>query len=259
MPSPARRLVSRAGPLGGVRMPGVCVSLLARTLPELEAEAAQLLAQGPDLIEWRADFFDAVADEAAVLVAAVRLRLLLGATPLLFTLRSLREGGRDTGLGEARASALIASVGATGDAAFVDVEMACQVGQLRGIQAACRPSDTRVILSSHDFSATPPAEELLARFRHAAALGADVAKVAVMPRCAGDVLVLLDATERAARELSIPLVSMAMGPLGLVTRVFGSRFGSGLTFASGAVASAPGQIPLAELLPMLETLRRYGG
>ena len=80
-----------------------------------------------------------------------------------------------------------------------------------------------------------------------------------MPRCAGDVLVLLDATERAARELSIPLVSMAMGPLGLVTRVFGSRFGSGLTFASGAVASAPGQIPLAELLPMLETLRRYGG
>ena len=45
---------------------------------------------------------------------------------------------------------------------------------------------------------------------------------------------------------------MAMGPLGLVTRAFGHLLGSSLSFAAGVSASAPGQIPVADLRSLFD-------
>jgi 3-dehydroquinate dehydratase-1 len=90
------------------------------------------------------------------------------------------------------------------------------------------------------------------------ALGADVAKIAVMPQRAEDVLALLDATLRAARELPIPVAGMSMGGLGAASRLCGGVFGSALTFAVAGAPSAPGQMPVGEVRAALETLRRAG-
>jgi 3-dehydroquinate dehydratase-1 len=49
---------------------------------------------------------------------------------------------------------------------------------------------------------------------------------------------------------------MAMGPLGALSRVAGGEFGSALTFAMGRDASAPGQLPIADLRVALDALRR---
>ena len=51
-------------------------------------------------------------------------------------------------------------------------------------------------------------------------LGADLPKLAVMPRCPGDVLALLSATLRASAQIG-PVITMAMGSLGKVSRVCG--------------------------------------
>jgi 3-dehydroquinate dehydratase I len=112
------------------------------------------------------------------------------------------------------------------------------------------------VLSFHDFNATPTAEALLAHFAQAQSLGADVAKVAVMPRSTDDVLTLLSATERASRSLSIPVVSMSMGPLGAVTRACGWTFGSAMTFAVGEGSSAPGQMPIEDIRQAIDILQR---
>ena len=57
--------------------------------------------------------------------------------------------------------------------------------------------------------------------------GADIAKLAVMPRCAADAARLLEATARAAdARPDTPLITMSMGPLGAVTRFCGGAFGS---------------------------------
>jgi 3-dehydroquinate dehydratase-1 len=114
------------------------------------------------------------------------------------------------------------------------------------------------VLSFHDFQRTPPLQELLARFRQAKDLGADVGKLAVMPRSKADVLVLLQATLQASEMLDIPVAGMAMGALGAVSRVCGGVFGSALTFAVGQAASAPGQIPIDELRAALAVLRSAG-
>ena len=52
-------------------------------------------------------------------------------------------------------------------------------------------------------------------------LGADIAKIAVMPRCPEDVLTLLTATVTARRQLTCPVVTMAMAGTGLISRVWG--------------------------------------
>jgi 3-dehydroquinate dehydratase I len=80
-----------------------------------------------------------------------------------------------------------------------------------------------------------------------------------MPRAMDDVLTLLAATLAASGALRIPVISMAMGGAGAVTRLAGGLFGSALSFAVGEQASAPGQWPIEELETALALLRKAGG
>jgi 3-dehydroquinate dehydratase-1 len=47
--------------------------------------------------------------------------------------------------------------------------------------------------------------------------------------------------------VEVPMVTIAMGPEGKITRLAGGLFGSDITFAVGRESSAPGQIPINEL------------
>lgn len=255
---PARALRTRLGPLAGGRLPAVCVPLLGASVAELEAEAREAVAAGADALEWRIDAFPDVAVPGAAAAALGQLRASLAGVPLIATLRSAREGGRDRGLDDRQALAIVEAIAGCGMADFVDVEIAAGEAAVAAVRAAAGQAGTQLIGSSHDFAGTPPEPEILARFRRAAELGVDVAKVAVMPAGARDVLALLSATETASRELAIPLISMAMGQAGLVSRVFGATFGSALTFAAGRQASAPGQLPAAELVRILDRVGRRG-
>ena len=67
---------------------------------------------------------------------------------------------------------------------------------------------------------------------------------------------LLSATLEASQKLDIPLVSMSMGAYGSVTRLFGSAFGSAMTFAIGAGSSAPGQVSIEDLSTVLGIVRK---
>ena len=236
----------------------VCAPLVARSREALLAEAAAVAAKGPDLLEWRVDFFGDIADSAAVAEVASQIRQLSG-LPLLFTRRSAREGGEPIPLDEDGVLALYLAVCSAGAADFVDTEMGNDAGQVAALRLASRDAGIGLFLSFHDFQATPPQDVLLQRFMQAQQLGADVAKVAVMPRSMDDVLVLLGATWQASRQLEIPVVSMSMGGLGALTRLCGSAFGSALSFGVGSTASAPGQMPIADLQAGLALLRKASG
>ena len=80
-----------------------------------------------------------------------------------------------------------------------------------------------------------------------AQLGADVPKLACMPHSASDVLTLLTATAEMNKEIANPLITMAMGDIGKVTRVAGQVFGSSLSFGAVGQTSAPGQLSIEDL------------
>ena len=142
---------------------------------------------------------------------------------------------------------------------FIDFEMGNDPEHVRRVRESTRTNGTRLILSYHNFGYTPGVDFMVQRFLEAERLGGDVAKVAVMPRDRQDVLNLLAATLEADTKGRIPLISMAMGPVGSVTRMIGGVFGSSLSFAVGEGSSAPGQIPIADLNVVYDVIRRARG
>lgn len=241
-----KKIEIRGAVIGGAR-PLICLPMVAGDSQGLLAEAEELVRLGPDLLEWR---FDAHAD-AAVPDAAVnllpRLRTVIGDLPLIFTCRCPEEGGQGGLSAEIRLAQVQAAL-ASGLVDLVDVEMCNEAAFIHAVRGDARAAGVPLILSHHDFNATPTADEIVDTLARAQRLGAQIAKLAVMPRDEADVLTLMTATLEARQaHLDIPMITIAMAHLGLVSRVAGGCFGSDVTFASGAAASAPGQIPIAAL------------
>ncbi|QZN85004.1 type I 3-dehydroquinate dehydratase [Cellulomonas sp. C5510] len=251
---PARRPVTvRGTTLGGPR-PAVVVPVTATEPDTLRAEAAAAAAARPDVVEWRADHLAAgVADPTAVARAALVVRDAVGDLPLLVTVRTTAEGGHADVEGDAYAAPLLAVL-ATGAADLLDVEVARDPATVRRLLDAAHAAGVPVVGSSHDFAGTPSRDALVGRLLAMADLGADVLKVAVTPHDPDDVLTLLAATLDASRRTDRPLVTMAMGPLGVVSRVGGGVFGSAATFGTVGAASAPGQVRLGALRAALDVV-----
>jgi 3-dehydroquinate dehydratase-1 len=253
------KIIDVRGKKFGGETPLICTPLVGRTHERVLAEAASVVAKKPDIIEWRVDFFGEIGTTAAVLDTGRALRAAAGNLPIIFTRRSVREGGEVIPIDDARVVELYDAVAASRFADFIDFEMGNEPEHVRQVRESTRTHATRLILSYHNFGYTPGQEFLLQRFLEAERLGADVAKVAVMPRDRMDVLTLLAATAMADAKGGIPLISMAMGPQGSITRMVGGVFGSGLSFAVGEAASAPGQMPIADLVAVYDIIRRARG
>jgi 3-dehydroquinate dehydratase-1 len=246
-------------PIAGGKFPLVCTPLVGRTLTALLAELAMVLPKQPDVLEWRVDYFDAIGDSAAVIAAAQAIKQAAGNIPVLFTRRSTLEGGEKIAINEDQVIAMYTAVCESKSIDLIDYEMANDAANIARVRTAAKANNIKLVLSFHNFSYTPALETLVAKFLTADQLGADVAKVAVMPRDLDDVLTLLTATRAASKKLRIPLISMSMGPFGAVTRLFGWTFGSALSFAVGASSSAPGQVPIEDLNTVLTILQKSIG
>jgi 3-dehydroquinate dehydratase-1 len=256
---PDTKIIDIRGRKLGGDTPLICSPLVGRTREGVLAEAASVVAKKPDVIEWRVDYFDGIVDAKTVVEVARAMRATAGDTPIIFTRRSINEGGEKIAIGDEEVVRLYDAVGASRLVDFVDFEMGNDPGHIRAVRESTRAHGTRLILSYHNFGFTPGQEFLVQRFLEAERLGADVAKVAVMPRDRSDVLTLLGATAEADAKSRIPLISMSMGPLGSVTRMIGGVFGSSLSFAVGEGSSAPGQIPIADLDAVYDVIRRARG
>ena len=219
----------------------VITPLVGRTEAELLKELTAVQTSEADLIEWRADYFE-TATQAGLTSAAMALRSHT-VKPILFTLRTAREGGElsitDEDYGE-----LTRYFAASGFADAIDLEV--RRGAAASVIAA-HEAGLPVVMSYHNFEKTPSTRTLAGLFDEMAVAGGDILKVAVMPQTAEDVLRLMTASLKA-REKHI---AISMGALGRITRAAGARFGSAATFASLDAGSAPGQIDVAEMKHLL--------
>ena len=95
---------------------------------------------------------------------------------------------------------------------------------------------------------------MISRLQRMEEMGADILKLAVMPKTSKDVLTLLCVTEEMGSCTETPIVTMAMSDVGIISRVVGETVGSAITFGAADKASAPGQISVKELRKVLEIL-----
>lgn len=232
----------------GQDRPLVCIPIVATSAAGALDLVGQIAPFAPDAVELRADHLD---ERSPAVIAALLPRLAAHEIPIIFTNRAASEGGAHEGDEEQRVATILAAI-ASGVPALVDLELATVPALRDRVISAGKRRGIPIILSSHDFTTTPPDDELLARLAAMADAGADAAKLALMPREIGDtvrLLALCHAYTSNARVSGLPLAAMSMGPLGVLTRVVGHRAGSALTFAAltAGTGSAPGQLTLAEL------------
>lgn len=215
----------------------ICLPIVAKT----NTEAFRLLElagrEPADLFELRFDLWEEAPDIAGLLRAAAR--------PVIATCRSREQGGNFSGDTAARLALLQAAMDA--GAEYVDAEEDV-IGGLK------RHDGVVVIASWHDFGGIPA--DLRAVSERLAATPCDWVKFAVTPKKLSDNFTVLDAI-RASRK---PAIGIAMGELGLATRILGPAHGSMLTFGtlSAGLESAPGQTTVRQLAEIyrLKTITR---
>jgi len=240
---------------GGER-PLFCIPIVPHNMRELAAQAEIAHKLKPELIEWRADFFSTPTTTSLV-EAACLIRETAPTEPIIFTLRAKNEGGAQE-IPQSERRVLIEAVLRSSTIDLVDLELANDEEFLHSMMQIAKQYAIPVILAFHDFERTGDDDFLLSKIESMRSHAASIGKIAVMPQSHEDVLRLLHVTARA-RTLypTLPLITMAMGALGSITRTAGFLFGSDMSFALGQSGSAPGQIPIEDARKLTEMLLRY--
>lgn len=233
-----------------------CIPVISKNREELLRDVEEISSHHPDIIEWRIDYYDQLDSREHIVESLQAIQPMVKEIPILLTFRHISEGGFKEESQATRLSVITAAC-ESGYVEMVDVEKANEPEFLEAVKEVVKKHGVKLVLSNHDFKQTPPEEEIVASMKACRDLGADVAKIAVMPRSFTDVLTLARATYRArTQEVDIPLITVSMGDMGSITRVLGGEFGSDLSFLCSSGASGPGQIDIEEFREMTRMLNR---
>lgn len=240
----------------GEGIPKICVPLVAKTKDEFLNSAEALEKINLDLVEVRIDHFEDVENIQEVKSLLKDLRDILKNIPILFTFRSLKEGGEKE-VSVEYYKILNIEIAKTGFVDLVDTELFTGDEVVKEIVDEVHKEGVKIVMSNHDFNKTPEREEIVRRLCRMQELNADLPKIAVMPKSAGDVLKLLCATnDMVTKYAETPIITMSMGGLGVISRIAGETFGSALTFGAAGKASAPGQVDVDSLVSVLDILHK---
>lgn len=241
----------------GEGIPKICISIVGVTKEEILEEAKNIATLPADIVEWRADWYEDVFLFERVRDVLKSLRKILQEKPILFTFRTAKEGG-EKAIDDITYIALNKGVAESGEADLLDVELFSGESVVEEILNLAHQNHVKVITSNHDFEKTPSKEEITSRLQKMQEMGADILKIAVMPKSPKDVITLLSATEEMHTNYAErPIVTMSMSEKGLISRIAGETFGSAITFGAAKKASAPGQIPVEDLRNVLRILHYY--
>ena len=219
----------------------VCVPVMGKTTEEVLQQLKSVVEMEPDIIEWRGDFFETDNNEGYLNVLK-QMKDVNENIPVIFTIRTDSEGGnKKIGWNEYCDLCLfIAEKGKEFNVEFVDVEV-FKDDKANELINGLHEKGMNVIGSNHHFDKTPDKEEMVKILSTIEKSGADVCKLAVMPRDKKDVEVLIEASKETDEKIKAPIITMSMGELGAVTRVIPKITKTSVAFAAGVSASAPGQ------------------
>lgn len=204
----------------------ICIPISADTNAAMLGLIARAEAEPATLYEYRLDLMKEKPEIERLLAAATR--------PVIATCRSVGEGGGFRGDAADR-RAVLRRAGLAG-AAYIDAE-AGDLASLEGCGGVIR------IVSMHDFDGTPA--DLGGRVSALADTPAEWVKFAVTARRHADNLAVFAALAQCAK----PAIGIAMGEMGVASRILGVRFGCRVAFGSlgSGLESAPGQTTAGDL------------
>ncbi len=231
------------------------VPITAKTKEQALAQA-QVIANtaDADLAEFRIDLLSFASDTKQVIALGHELKKILGNKPLIATIRTKNEGGQleisDADYGKTYQAYLKNPF-----MDWLDVEMFRDQKVVSEIVQKAHQKKVLIVMSNHDFQKTPSQDEIEKRLLKQDQMGADILKIAVMPKSKQDVFTLMNATLKVSQQTTKPLLTMSMGQLGTISRVATANMGGSYSFGMIGQASAPGQIDVTKLKQILQTVQ----
>ncbi|EPE8449601.1 type I 3-dehydroquinate dehydratase [Acinetobacter baumannii] len=231
------------------------VPITAKTKEQALAQA-QVIANtaDADLAEFRIDLLSFASDTKQVIALGHELKKILGNKPMIATIRTKNEGSQleisDADYGKTYQAYLKNPF-----MDWLDVEMFRDQKVVSEIVQKAHQKKVLVVMSNHDFQKTPSQDEIEKRLLKQDQMGADVLKIAVMPKSKQDVFTLMNATLKVSQQTTKPLLTMSMGQLGTISRVATANMGGSYSFGMIGQASAPGQIDVTKLKQFLQTVQ----
>ncbi|MDC4923200.1 type I 3-dehydroquinate dehydratase [Acinetobacter baumannii] len=231
------------------------VPITAKTKEQALAQA-QVIANtaDADLAEFRIDLLSFASDTKQVIALGHELKKILGNKPMIATIRTKNEGGQleisDADYGKTYQAYLKNPF-----MDWLDVEMFRDQKVVSEIVQQAHQKKVLVVMSNHDFQKTPSQDEIEKRLLKQDQMGADVLKIALMPKSKQDVFTLMNATLKVSQKTTKPLLTMSMGQLGTISRVATANMGGSYSFGMIGQASAPGQIDVTKLKQILQTVQ----
>lgn len=217
-------------------LPRICIALGFSDPEELVEHARREAEAGETFFEFRLDLLDRPERGLDA------IRKFLREYPecaILATCRRRQNHGRFTGSVDEQFRILLEAGRAGARALDVEVESADHNSSKLEALRSVAP----LILSYHNFEGTPAMEPVMRRMLRVAA---DAYKLATTARKPSDIQRLLSTAKAYPR---VPLIVLAMGELGLATRVLSPVFGSLFTYAApcGGAGTAPGQVSARQM------------
>ena len=231
------------------------VPITAKTAEQAIAQA-QVIASNPnaDVAEFRIDLLEFSADTQKVIALGQQLNQILKEKPLIATIRTHNEGGKMT-VSDQDYEKIYSDYLKKPFMQLLDIEMFRDVGSVTKLIKLAHNKNVLVIMSNHDFAKTPEQQDIENRLLKQDQMGADILKIAVMPKSKQDVFTLMNATLAVSQKSQKPLLTMSMGQLGTISRVATANMGGSLSFGMIGEASAPGQIDVTQLKQLLKTVQ----
>ncbi|MFQ6137338.1 MAG: type I 3-dehydroquinate dehydratase [Candidatus Hydrothermarchaeales archaeon] len=220
------------------KKPAICAAVMESSVEDFLRTVKKI--EGADLVEIRIDGLKEPSPQKVKgLLKGVRDEIDLS---IILTNRKGDEGGSFAGGEEKRIGTIKECMGL---ADAIDIELGTERRYRDEIVEAAKGMDAPVIISYHDFVNTPGEGEMQKLLEEEFEIGADVAKLAVMPNSKSDVLRLLSVTQRTSKLGNVCTISM--GGMGKISRILAPFFGSCMTYASVGTPTAPGQMSVSEI------------
>lgn len=168
--------------------------------------------------------------------------------PWIATNRTINEGGSWQGSEEDRVKELLLALELK--ASIIDIELSTlnleKITPLIKKKAKC-------LISYHNFTETPPYEELKSIVKKQISAGADICKVVTKANTFEDNATVLKLIKEAQNQ---EITAFAMGDKGLASRILCALTGGAFTYTSieDGAESAPGQITVKQLKSLYEVM-----
>lgn len=225
------------------KRPEICLSLSCKNLLEVKHEIAEF-GQYAQIIEWCADSMEGAYGytKESFLEDAKEVKKLCGRKTLSIDYKA--ADGEEVEAAVRKANRVMGWAVEVADMIDIDADNP----EIERLIKMAKRKRVKTEISHHEFSRMPDRNEIAEMFIRLEKTGGDILKVACFAEEEADTYSILEGAS-AYSQLSgaKPIVAIAMGEEGRVSRICAGDFGSVISYACGSVPTAPGQFNARQL------------